>query len=232
MRIRHLVPALFLVASSAFADSMQAPNNVVHVSASSTAEAQYDLLSLVLSTTADGTGAQVVQQKLKLAVDSALKAARTGENAEDMSIRTGGFTISPRYDKDGRISGWQGSAEIILEGKDMARIGATAGKVITMTVSSSRFLMSQSLLAQLESKVQGQAIDSFKSKSRQVAQSFGFHNFTLQQVTVNTNNQNPGPRPMMAMKSMALESASSPIPIEAGKGSLMVTVSGTIQLTN
>lgn len=232
MRLNRLAPTLLLFAVSAFAQPSVQPSNVVSLSASASAEAQYDILSLVLSTTMDGNSAQAVQTKLKSALDAALKAAQAGEAGEDMTVRTGNFSLSPRYDREGRISNWVGSAELVLEGKDMARIGATAGKISTLTVASTGFQMSRALQARLESQVQSEAIASFKAKSKQIAQSFGFADYTLQQVSINASNASPGPRPMMAMKAMDMEAARAPVPIEAGKGRLTVNVNGSIQLRN
>lgn len=232
MRLNRLAPALLLLALSAFAEPTSPPANVVNLAASASAEAQYDILSLVLSTTMDGTSAQAVQNKLKSALDAALKVAQSSESGEDMAARTGNFSLSPRYDKDGRISSWVGSAELVLEGKDMARIGATAGKISSLTVSSSSFQMSRALQSRLESLVQGEAIASFKAKSKQIAQGFGFADYTLQQVSISASNARPGPRPMMAMKAVDMESARAPVPIEAGKGRVTVDVNGSIRLKN
>lgn len=62
---------------------------------------------------------------------------RPKRNAQSgqMDVRTGPFGLYPRYGKDGKINGWQGRAELVLEGRDFARITATAGKIQTMAIS-------------------------------------------------------------------------------------------------
>ena len=60
-------------------------------------------------------------------------------------MRTGNFSLYPRYDKNGRISGWQGQAELVLEGKDSERVAQTAGRLNGMNVSSVGYSISREL---------------------------------------------------------------------------------------
>jgi predicted secreted protein len=60
-----------------------------------------------------------------------------------MDVRTGNFSLYPRYGRDGKISGWQGSAELVLEGRDFARITAAAGKIPGMTLGNVGFSLSR-----------------------------------------------------------------------------------------
>ena len=43
-----------------------------------------------------------------------------------LEVRTGNFNLYPQHNREGRITGWQGTAELVLEGRDFALIGATA----------------------------------------------------------------------------------------------------------
>ncbi|HNW01472.1 MAG TPA: SIMPL domain-containing protein, partial [Burkholderiaceae bacterium] len=59
---------------------------------------------------------------------------------------------------------------------------------------------------------------------------FGFTGYTLREVSVNANDQgfNPNPR-VMAMQAKAM-SSDAPVPVEAGRTTVLVTVSGSVQL--
>ncbi len=96
------------------------PQDVVQLSASGTVEVQQDLLSIAMSTTRDGPDANAVQSQLKIAIDAALVEAKKAAQPGQLDVRTGNFSLYPRYGRDGKAIGWQGSAELILEGPESA----------------------------------------------------------------------------------------------------------------
>ena len=218
--------------SSLFAQQViqQSPQNVVQLSASGSVEVQQDLLSISMSTTRDGADAGLVQTQLKTALDTALTEAKKAAQPGQLDVRTGNFSLYPRYARDGKITAWQGTAELVLEGRDFARISATAGKIQTLTMGNVSFGLSREQRARVEGDAQTQAIERFKAKASEIAKGFGFVGYTLREVAVNANDQGYVQRPrMMAMEAKS-SAADSPIPVEAGKSTVLVTVSGSVQL--
>lgn len=206
--------------------------NVIQLSASASVEVQQDLLSIAMSTTRDGSDAGVVQTQLKQALDSALALARQAAVPGQMDVRTGNFNLSPRYGNNGKINGWQGSTELVLEGRDFARITSTAGKIQTLTLSHVGFGLSREQQARVETEAQSLAIERFKAKAGEVARSFGFGGYTLREVAINTNDQAYMPRPRaMSMLAKSADMAEAAIPVEAGKSTVQVNVSGSVQMT-
>ncbi|HYF40851.1 MAG TPA: SIMPL domain-containing protein [Ramlibacter sp.] len=206
------------------------PQNVLQLAATGTVEVQQDLLSLQLSTTREGPDAAKVQSELKAALDAALAEARKTVQPGQMDVRTGNFSLFPRHGRDGRISGWQGTAELVLEGRDFARITQVAGRIPAMTVASVGFGLSREQRAKVEGEAQAQAIQRFKAKAGELAKGFGFTDWSLREVSVQAHDQGQPPRPrMMAMEAKAA-SADMAVPVEAGKSTVTVTVSGTVQL--
>ena len=224
--------ALALSAAGAWAQSLPyaAPQNVLQLSATGTVEVQQDLLSLSLTTSRDGADANVVQGQLKAALDAALAEARKTAQPGQLDVRTGNFALYPRYSPGGRISGWQGTAELVLEGRDFARITQTAGRIQTMTLGGVAFGLSREQRAKVEGDAQSIAIDRFKAKATELAKGFGFSGYSLREVAVNTNDQGfPRPVRMMATEAKAAQ-ADMAVPVEAGKSTVVVTVSGSVQL--
>jgi len=226
--------ALLVSVSAAFSQNLLTtpPQDVLQLSAAGTVEVQQDLLVLTLSTTREAADAAAVQAQLKQALDTALGIARAAVQPQQMDMRTGAFGMYPRYGKDGRITGWQGRAELVLQGRDFARITATAGKIQSMSISQIAFDLSPEARAKVESEAQGKAIEAFKSRAIELARGFGFGGYTLREVTVHSNESAPGPRPrMLAMEARsAAMAADAPVPVEAGKAQVAVTVSGSVQL--
>jgi predicted secreted protein len=209
-------------------DTPPALLNVAQLSASGSVEVQQDLLSITMSTTREGNDATQVQNQLKLALDAALTEARKAAQPGQMDVRTGNFSLYPRYNKDGKISGWQGRTELVLEGKDFPRITGTAGKIQTLTLGNVGFALSREQRARVEGDAQAQAIESFKAKAAEISRSFGFSSYTLREVSINANDQGPIRPRMMAMEAKAADA--SPIPVEAGKSTVLVNVSGSVQM--
>lgn len=222
--------ALSLCVSGALAQGAPVqPQNVLQLTATGAVDVQQDLLMLTLTTTREGADAAAVQNQLKTALDTALTEARKAALPGQLDVRTGNFSLSPRYARDGKVSGWSGSAELVLEGRDFARITGTAAKIQTMTMGGVGFGLSREQRAKVEGEAQSMAIERFKAKAGELAKGFGFSGYTLREVSVNSNDQGyPRPR-MMAMELKAAQS-DAPVPVEAGKSSVVVTVSGSVQL--
>ncbi|RZL67176.1 MAG: DUF541 domain-containing protein [Variovorax sp.] len=219
-------------ATATFAQNSQwsPPQNVLQLAATGTVEVQQDLLSMTLSTTRDAADAATVQSQLKTALDAALVEARKSAQPGQLDVRTGAFSLSPRYTKDGKINGWQGTAEMVLEGRDFPRITQTAGRITTLNVGNVGFGLSREQRAKVEAEAQTQAIDNFKQKAGELAKNFGFAGYTLREVSVNASQSSPGRPRMMAMEAKSFSSADSAVPVEAGKASVVVNVSGSVQL--
>ncbi len=226
------VLAMLASASGLFAQGLvtSPPQNIVQLSATATVEVQQDFLTLTMNTVRDGADANAVQSQLKAALDAALSIAKANASPGQLEVRTGNFGLYPRYGKDNKPIGWQGSAELILQGRDIARISTTAGKIQTLTLGNVGFGLSREQRAKVEGDAQTQAIARFKAKAADIARDFGFGGYTLREVSVNANDQGytPGPR-VMAMQSKALV-ADAPVPVEAGQSTLAVTVTGSVQL--
>lgn len=205
------------------------PQNVLQLAATGTVEVQQDLLMLTLSTTREGPDAAVVQAQLKSALETALAEAKKAALPGQLDVRTGNFSLYPRSNRDGKISGWNGTAELVLEGRDFPRITATAGKIQTMTMGGVMFGLSRDQRARVETEAQQIAIERFKTKATELAKGFGFSGYTLREVSVNSNDQNY-PRPRMMAMEMKSAQADAPVPVEAGKSSVVVNVSGSVQL--
>lgn len=209
------------------------PQNVLQLSASGTVEVQQDVLSIHMSTTKEGADAASVQAQLKQILDAALTQAKRDAKPQQMDVRSGDFSLYPRSGKDGKITGWQGRAEVVLEGKDFARITTAAGAIQNMTTSSVSFNLSREAREKVESEAQAKAIAAFKDRATEIAKNFGFSSYTLREVSVNDNGTvfNPPMASMRANGAMYKSSMdSAPVPVEAGKAQVVVTVSGSVQL--
>lgn len=234
MKKIHRMTALTLAAAlagPALAQMHPVPANVVQLSASGQVEVAQDWLVISLNTRKEGPDAASVQAQLKAALEAALAVARPAAREGQMAVRTGSIGLHPRYNRDGKISGWQGSTELVLEGTDFGRITTTAGQIQTLTLGNVSMGLSREAQRKLEADAQALAIEAFKRKADEVARGFGFTGYTLREVSVSGGGQPPVmPYPrVMAMEAKAAM-ADAPVPVEAGKSTVSVTVNGSVQL--
>lgn len=216
----------FCLAAAACAQTPVEPHNIVQLSASGMMEAQQDWLTLTLSTAKDGSDATVVQAGLRKALETALNEVKKTARPGDMEVRSGAFNLQARYGKNGQISGWTGSAELVLEGSDFARIGTAASQAQPMTIRGLDFSLSRQTTTRLEAQAQALAIDNFKQKASQIAHGFGFADYVLREVMVTGADQAPHSMPLMDSNG----AAPPPLPMESGRSLVVVQVSGAVQL--
>lgn len=215
---------------AALADPPAPPAGVVNLQASASAEVPRDLLAVTLSVTREGPDAASVQTALKQALDAALAEARKAAKPGQVDVQTGNFALFPRYSKNNTISGWQGNAELQVEGRDMSAIAALTGRITTMAISRVSYSLSRELRDKTESDLAAQAIARYRARATDVAKQFGYSGYTLREVGVSATE--PGfPQPLPRMRAMAAQASDEALPVEAGKGVVTVVVSGSVQLT-
>src|SRR4051812_35589000 len=190
-QIRLVVLAVGFAAgmSCVHAQVVPVPENVVQLAASATVEVPQALLVLNLQVTREGQDAMQVQSQLKAVLDTALAEARRAAQPGLLDVRTGAFTVGPRYGRDGRIASWQGTAELLLEGTDFARIAQLAGRLPGMAVAGSSFRLSRGVREAAERDAQSQAVAAFRARAGELARGFGFNAFSLREVSVQAQDQ-------------------------------------------
>ena len=207
------------------------PQGVVSLSSSATLEVTRDLLNVSFNTTREGADAGAVQSQLKQALDAALAEAKKVAKPGQVEVQTGNFTISPRYTNKGVSNGWQGSAELVVEGRDMQAIGQLTGRITTLTINRVGYAISRELREKSESEVSAQAIARYRAKAADYAKQFGYAGYAIREVNVSSNEQQPMPRQILMQAKAMAAPADEMLPVEPGKGTVTVNVNGTVQMT-
>ncbi len=225
-----LAAGLAAPVAQVLAAELPQPQGVVNLTASASIEVAKDLLTVSFTTTREGQDAAAVQSQLKQALDAALAEAKKVAKPGQLDVQTGNFALYPRYAPKGGISGWQGSAELVVEGRDMPAIGQLTGRISTLTIGRVAYGLSRSLRDKVEADASAQAIAAYRAKATDYARQFGYAGYTLREVNV-SSDQPVGfvNAPMMRSKAMSA-SADESLPVEAGKGTVTVTVSGSVQM--
>lgn len=224
--------------AAAQATAAPAPGNVVSLSAGASAEVANDWLTIVFSTAREGSDAQAVQVQLRQALDTALAEARKAARPGQVEVQTGAFALHPRYapatpraNGAAGIVGWQGAAELIVQGADIPALTKLAGRIQTMTISRTGFSLSRQARDRTEAEVTAQAIARFSERADAVTRAFGMRSWTLREVTVSGDEPvRPVMQAMMRASAAPMAMAEAALPAEAGNALVTVTVSGAVQL--
>jgi predicted secreted protein len=209
------------------------PANVVNLSATVVEQVTQDWLSITLAATREGNDAAAVQRQLKQVLEGALADARRDAAPGQVEVRTGRFQVFPRYGRDGKLSGWQGTAELWVAGRDVGKVAALAGRLNGLVVTQSGYSLSRELREQREAALAAAAIQKFRQRAQETAVQFGFKGYGVREVSVNALEQGGPPPVAYAMRAKTLsadEAAAAPVPTEPGQGELSATVQGSVQL--
>lgn len=226
--------AALVAALTAQAQPMAPPTSgVLTLSSSASVEVTQDMLAVAFSATREGNEAQAVQSSLKQALDAALAEARKVAKPGQVDVQTGNFSLHPRYAPPVKgappaISGWQGSAELIVQGKDIAAIAQLSGRIRTMTIARVGYTLSREAREKVEADVTAEAIARWRAQAAHMSQQFGYSGYVVREVNVSTNDAPPPPMPLRAMRSSAM--ADESLPTEAGKADVAATVTGSAQM--
>jgi len=227
-----------LLCVSVIADSVRAdtppPLGVLGLSASASVEVVKDVVAVTLSTSREGSDANAVQAQLKQALDAALAEAKKVARPGQIDVQTGNLSIYPRYatapsSTRPAISGWQGSVELIVEGRDIVAIGQLTGRITTMTIAGVAQRLSREASQRVEADLAAEAVAAFRAKAQNYAKLFGYAGYVVREVTMATSDPQPGPIPRMRMQAAATSGAEA-LSIEPGRALVTATVNGTVQM--
>ncbi len=199
---------------------------VLTIEGQASAEVPLDVATVTLVTESEDPDPAALAQRINRTLDATLKEARADTR---VSARSGGYRSFPATDREGRITAWRARAEIVLESRDFNALSALAGRLSSrMQMGGMAFALSPEARQAEEDRLVAQAIARFQSRARIAAKAFGYGSYTPLEVAVNTHA--PGPTPPRPMLRSAMAAESVPVPMEAGRTTVLVTVSGSVQL--
>ena len=100
-------------------------------------------------------------KKLSALLDDVVKRARDTKGVE---VRTGNYNVWPNTGSKGKIAGWRGQGEVILESKDFEAAAALASKLSDKTaISSISFSLSRAAREAEERKLLKEAAQAFRT---------------------------------------------------------------------
>ncbi len=228
-----LALAASLFASTALAQPQPQPPepprfNQVDLAAEVSREIQNDLmLASVYAEANDASAAKVADQLNRLTAD----ALKTAADFKTVKARSGFNQTFPVHDRNNRLTGWRGRAEIRLESKDFAAMASLIGKLqSTLQLGGVTFAVSPELRRQTESDLITEAVAAFRGRADIATKAIGGRSYKIRRIAINTGGMFPPPRPMAAQARAAASAEVAPPTFEGGTSTVQVTVNGSIQV--
>lgn len=197
--------------------------------AAAAADVAQDKVEITLGSDYDGTDQAKVSEQLNKLLTATLAEAKRNPKVDS---RSGSYRVWANTDKTGKITGWRGRAEIILESKDFVAASTLAGDLSkSMAVSNINFSLSREAREAEEQRLLVEAAKAFRARAASASQAFGFGGYNVKQLDLSGSGTVYQPRPMMAMRASSAEAKfSDAVPMEAGKATVTVSVRGTVEL--
>lgn len=179
---------------------------------------------------AQAPDAKSLATQLNTAVNSALNIAK---RYPSVTVSTGQQSTYPRYDKNDKIIGWTGQANIDIKSTDFTATSQLIADLQSiMVMDGLNFGVSNAKKATIEQRLMTEASRAFQNQAKNLTRAWDARGYRVVNVNLNTNNNNY-PRPMYSMVAKA-EAADASVPsqnFESGNSTISVTANGTIELT-
>lgn len=193
-------------------------------------EIQNDEVRASLYKKAQALNAKALATTLNTSINKALAIAK---RYPSVTVSTGQQNTYPRYDKNDKIIGWTGQANIDLKSTDFAATSQLIADLQeTLVMDNLNFGVSNTKKDALEQKLMTDASRAFQQQAKNLTRAWDARGYRV--VTVSLNTGNNYPRPMYTSMNMKAEMADASVPsqnFESGNSTISVTANGTIELT-
>jgi len=222
-----LVPALLLAGGAGAAEEVRF--NQVELRAEVSREVPNDLMSARLTVDANDPNPSEVAAALNRATAEAIITAAAFDRVKAQTGQT--FTY-PVYDKNQRLVGWRGRADVRVESQDFQALAQLAAKLQpTMQLGGIAFTISPAQRRKVESELITEAVEAFRARAVIAQRALGGSSYRIRRIALDTGGAAP-PRPFaMTRAAPAVAGASAPPPVfEGGETQVQVTASGLIEV--
>ena len=215
--------------STAFAQSPASKETAsLTLQAEASTLVRQDTVNLVLAKVVEGADPQALHVQLTSAMEPAFKRAKAHQA---LSVRSGAFRVSPVYGPEGKMTGWRGRSELLIESKDFQ----AATKVVSelsdqLVLSSLRFHLSDEQRKMHETSLVQQAARAFRERAGIAMQAFGYQEYEIVKLDLSSAVSPGVPQPAMLRSAAQASMPKADVVLESDSVPVSVQVSGTVVL--
>lgn len=179
---------------------------------------------------AQASNSKTLATTLNTSINNALTIAK---RYPSVTVSTGQQRTYPRYDKNDKIIGWTGQANIDIKSTDFAATSQLIADLQeTLVMDNLSFGVSEDKKDAMEQKLMTEASHAFQEQAKSLTRAWDARGYRV--VTVNLNTGNNYPRPIYSSMNMRAEGKDASVPapsFESGNSTISVTANGTIELS-
>lgn len=225
--IAGLCPALQASADNVVANQVKIPS--LSLEAQVFTEVDQDTVTITLQATKQDNDQAVITKALAETVNSVLSQLKTQDLVK---VSTGNYSVRPRYNKDGEVTGWYGQSQIYLESTNIKAASELAAKYQeVMPVSHVAFSVSKAARAKVEEQLMQEVASAFSARATAMAHSLGYQNFQIKDINLGGSGAvyrtNSYKHDMMAASPAV---AAEALPIDAGTDTVTLSLQGSVYL--
>lgn len=233
--ISKLLPKVGLITLAtfvgAFVQAAQAEStgyNKISFNAQASQEVENDEVTATLYKKAEATTPKRLATELNTAINLAIKTAK---KYPTVIATTGAQNTYPKYDKNGKITGWNGSVSVNLKSDDFqAASNLVSDLQSAYVVQNIQFGVSEVKQDKIEKELMLKASKAFQEQAKSMAEAWNASGYQVLEVSLNTNgNYQYNPMPAMASSTMRSESIPSQ-DFAGGNSKVTVIANGSIEL--
>jgi len=198
--------------------------------AQAVAQVQQDTVSLTLAIEHSAANQASVNKKLTEALNAAMPVAKS---VDTVKARSGAYRVWAVSNREGKVTGWRGRAEILLESMQFAQAAELADKLADiMPLSHIQFSLSDQAKARQERVLLVEAARAFRERAQAVVHAFGYTDYQIRKLDLGGEGaiyvQDPAVKHYGRMVSESLSLVD--VPLEADSVSVVVQVKGIVSL--
>ncbi|WP_434633963.1 SIMPL domain-containing protein [Chromobacterium sp. CV08] len=229
MKSSRLKPALLCCLLAGAAPLAAAEGIQLNLSANAQRDIANDQITATLYVQQSNSQAATLADRLNRITASGLAQGRAYNHVE---LSSGSYSTWPSYDKNGKISGWQGRSEILLKSKDFTQAAELIAKLQqTMLLEGVQYGVSDQARRRAEQDMIPEAIANLKGQAEVAARALGKNVVSIQQLDIGQQSHGFRPPVMMMKAAMAGAEANVSQPdLQPGQSQLQLQVSGKVEL--
>lgn len=172
--------------------------------------------------------AKTLARELNTAINSAVAMAK---RYPSVTVKTGQQSTYPQYDKNDKIIGWTGQANIELKSTDFAAASQLIADLQnTLVMGDLSFGVSEPKKDELERQLMSRASKAFQDQAQNLSSAWSAKGYRIISVNLNTGSNYPRPMYGAMMKSQVMSDSVPAQNFESGDSTITVTANGTIEL--
>ncbi|GAA0313626.1 SIMPL domain-containing protein [Psychrobacter aestuarii] len=178
---------------------------------------------------AQATNAKSLATTLTNSINKAMMIAK---RYPTVTVTTGQQQTYPRYDKNNKITGWTGQANVELKSSDFEATSQLIAELQSdMMMNNLSFGVSDSKKAEVEKKLMVEASKDFQNQAREMTTAWGARGYRIVSVNLNKGTNYPVPMYRSMAKAEMMDASVPSQNFESGNSTVSVTANGTIELS-